>query len=148
MNFQKLKVVYLQHIYVFTVAFESLNLINLVQIHLILSHGISAFQHPLLTFIVIDGLKDWFGMPIGLNMRGQTVCLILLKYLFSCQDLLYLLVNFVFIVSVEYALHGLKLVIDDQEISSQVIVLITSFVQNSDIPLQKIKPLKSKQSHV
>lgn len=63
---------------------NSLNLVNLIKIHLVLCHCVPTLQHPLLALIIIDSLRNWPVLPVFLKLNRTAVGLILLQDLLAC----------------------------------------------------------------
>lgn len=68
---------------IFWVTFETFDLIDLVQIHLILGHGVPAFESPFLALKVVDLFQNRFWVPVSFNLSRDAVSAVFFENLFS-----------------------------------------------------------------
>ena len=129
-------------VYVVIETLDSLNLVNLGQIHLVLYHGVARFNNKFSTLKLIYLLRDRLAVLVFLHFRGHRVRLELFQHLLPSHDLLYLVVFFSFLVSAKYVLDRLQLLINDEELTL-IFCGSSPLVNDRDIPFDQVEFLQA-----
>lgn len=75
------------------------------------------------------------------------MCLELFQDLFTCYDLLNLLVYFRFLIPVEYIIHSLMLIINNEDFTF-IFARVSALIYDWDVAFYQIKFLQAQQGHI
>ena len=147
MHLNKVEIICLKSIRIFFEVFEILYLVNLRQIHLPFNDCVPRFQNILGAFVIIDFLSNSDIWSIDLDFDLGTMRLILLQDLLAREDLIDLLYDFIFIISIEGTVDSIELVINHYEFSF-VISWTSAFENDWNISFDQVEFLQTEQTHI
>lgn len=142
MEIDQILIAYLHNIQILLERFNVLDLVNLRQVHLILYQSVLRLKHVFLAHVVIDSFFKGRPILVSLLFDQNLMCLELFEDLFTSNDLVNLLVYFRFLVSIEYVVYSLVLVINDEDLSF-IFARVSSLVNDGYVAFDQIEFLQA-----